>query len=463
MNKKIIKSILMCLSTIVSITGLVGCGNNEYISNSAGERVQVKKIKFLHIWSECNQQFTKIVNDFMAENEDIRIETIVSNYEDVPSYINSQVLSSSVPDVFFYWTNQVSGYAQNDVCLELDAYMDGWSNTFINDGEAWDLAKINGKHYSVPFRSTGDVVVYNKTLFEENNIKEPTTIQEFEDTLAKLRTLTTSPSFSPIALTGITSGTLIQFYTAFQNFSELLLGTYQDPNYQTGLLENTDENRIREGKMLDKLKDWNEKGYFGQCDGKSKDTSIRNFIEGNAAMLLLNNNNLYLLNDLEDVELGFMSIPSPAGVNYSYLNSDFDGFSVYKYSKYPEACIRFLKYLTSKNVCQYFSEETNSIMAVKDIEYKDAQNQAIAYAMRDCGKSIFIKNDVEYSTSNIQSQNVETILNYILGKKGSSGKEVADIIWERYLLAINEAKLQPLSYTIQINANADFSWLDIRV
>lgn len=448
---------VLCLTTVAS------CQEpNEYITDSAGDRVKVKKIKFLHIWPECNKQLIKIVNDFMTDNPDIKIEIVQSDYLNVSSYLNSQVLSSSVPDVFFYWTNQINGYAQNDVCLALDDYMDGWSTTFINNGEAWDLGKVKNKHYSMPFRATAEVVVYNKTLFEENNIAVPTSIESFEDTLASLRKLTNSTKFAPFALTGISGGTLIQLYTAFQNFGELQLESYKDPNYSTGLLMNTEENRTLEGKMLDKIKDWYEKGYFGQADGKTKDTSIRNFMDGDAAMLLLNYNNLDLLAEMnEDIEIGFTNIPSPSGYDYTYLHSDFDGFSVYKYSKYPEACIRFLKYLSSKEVAETFANETNSIMAIDNIEYTTKQNQEVSEVMKDCGKSIFIRNDVQYSTSNISSQNDEDILDYVLGRGKATGKDVADTIWQRYLTAMADANLKPIEYSIELK-NADFSWLDIR-
>lgn len=461
--KKVISIFLILMILVLSSAMLISCQDDSYIDPDTGERVNIKKIKFLHIWSENSTQFTKIVNDFMAENKDIRIETVVSNYEDVPSYLNSQVISSSVPDVFFYWTNQVAGYVKNDVCLPLDEYMSGWSDTFKANGEAWDLAKVGDKHYSVPFRCTAEVLVYNKTLFEENDIAVPTNLQEFENTLASLRKLSSSSSFAPLAVTGISGGSLTGLYTAFQNFSELQLGSYQDPAYSQGLITNSDKNIELEGKMLDKLKDWNSKGYFGQCEGKSKETAVRNFVEGNAAMVILNNNNLYLLNDAEEMELGFMAIPAPDGVDYSYITSDYDGFSVYKYTKYPEACIRFLKYLTSKTVGQYFAEETNSIMAVDGIDYKSERDQAVNYAMRDCGKSLFVKNDIQYSTSNIDTKNSEDVINYILGKnKNATGKDVATGIYNRYKQAIADAGLKTIDPTITYNWNSDFSWLNIK-
>lgn len=451
--------IIMALTSLLMVGGLVGCGGE---ATSHSSRVKKEKIKFLHIWSECSQEMTKIVNDFMSENPNIEVEVIVSDYTNISTYLNNQILSHSLPDVFFYWSNQVGGYVQMDVVEPLNNYMDGWKETFINNGEAWDLSKVGDKYYSVPFRCTGEMIVYNKTLFEEHNITYPTNIQEFEDTLVSLRKITTNPSFSPMCVSGISGGSLVKFYTAFQNFQCLLCESYKDPAYSTGLLEDDDESRTLEGRMLDKLKDWNNKGYFGQADGKTKDTTIRNFLEGNAAMIQLNNNNLYLLNDLEDVELGYGTIPAPRGLDYTYVPSDFDGFSISKESRHKEAAAKFLKYLTSKQVGQYFTEKTDSIMAVDGIEYKNDVQREINVALKDCGKGEFTQNDVQYSTSNINDKNSEAILKYILGKsKYTSGKEVVDFIWNNYLTAITDAGLKPVKRTIP-KLTADFSWLDIR-
>ncbi|MBO4541444.1 MAG: extracellular solute-binding protein [Bacilli bacterium] len=440
------------------LIALASCASGE---GGGGGRNKVQKIKFLHIWSESASQFTKICNDFMSENEDIQIETIVSDYTNVPNYLNSQIMSRSLPDVFFYWSTQVAGYVQAGACLPLDDYMANWADTF-RDVESWDLAKVGGKHYSVPFRCTGEVVVYNKTLFDEQNLVFPTDFQGFEDLLVSLRKISSNPSFSPIALTGINGGTLPAMYTAFQNFGELITHSYEDPNFSKGLLIDSEENRVLEGRMLDKLKDLNSKGYFGQADGKTKDTSIRNFMEGNAAMLLLNNNNLYLLDELEGVELGFASIPAPRGLDYTYVHSDFDGFSIAKQTKYPDACVRFLKYLTSKDVSQYFSDQTDSVMAAGGVEYKNAVTQSVSAAMKDCGKAVFAQNDKEYSTTNIDTKNNEAILNYILGKgRFANGKEVADYVWSNNLTAINDAGLTAVEASVAPQSG-DFSWLDIR-
>lgn len=455
------RSKLLIFSVLLSALATSACSSGGG-SGSQGSRTQKQKIKFLHIWSECSAEMTKICNDFMTLNPDIEIETIVSDYNNISTYLNNQILSHSLPDVFFYWTNQISGYVQMDVCAPLDEYMDGWKETFIKNGESWDLGKVGDKHYSVPFRCTGEMIVYNKTLFDERGLSYPKNIEEFEDLLEDLRNITTSAQFSPMCVSGVSGGSLVKFYTAFQNFNVLQSQTYKDPAYTTGLLENDEEGRTLEGKMLDKLRDWRSKGFFGQADGKTKDTTIRNFLEGNAAMLQLNNNNLYLLDELEGVELGYGTIPAPKGLNYTYVPSDFDGFCVSNDSQHKEAAVKFLKYLTSKDVGQFFTEKNDSIMAVDGIEYKSERQKQINEALKDCGRAEFTQNDVEYSTSNISTKNSEAILNYILGKGTfKTGKEVADYIWNNYVTAMKDSGLKPIPRSVP-RAAADYSWLEIR-
>lgn len=458
--KKIWKLLTVLTLAACFALGTVACGED-----GAG-RGKTKKISFLHIWPEHSAQMTKIVNDFMAENEDIEIEILQSSYEDIGTFLNTQVFSSSLPDVFFYWTNQVAGYAKNDYLLDLTPYLEGWKDGYINDGEAWDLAKFDGKYYSAPFRVTGNIIVYNKTLFENAGITEkdlPQDLQGFETLLSRLRAYSAVDSFAPLCVTGTTTGNMAQLYTAFQSFATLQQETYLDPNYRKGILAMDDAAFTLEGRMIDKLRDWNNKKYFGNAEGKSDATAVQNFVQGNAAMVLMNNNNLYLLDDMEDTEIGFLAIPAPTGLDYTYIYSDFDGFSISKSTRSPEAAVRFLKYLTSNEVQQRFAEETGSIMTSSSVTYADPDQAGMAEVMKDAGNAELAQTELAYSTSNIADENIDFILDYIFGKSSAkaNGKEVSKAIYNNYVIAMRDAGLTPQAYTVTPKP-ADFSWLDIR-
>lgn len=459
------KKVYVFLFIILSILFLWGCGNkdDDYYEDDYGNRVRIKELSFVHIWPEHSSTISKIVNDYMAENKGIRINIQVSSFSDIPQYLNTQLLGGTMPDIYFYWTNQVSGYARNNGALDLTPYLEGWQENFINDGEAWELAKIENKYYSVPFRVTGNVIVYNKTMFDYQGIEEiPTSIQEFEDALVNLRKFSSNQAFSPFAVTGVSGGTLVQLYTAFQNFVGLQQEIYKDPNYKTGLLAPDDSTYSVESMMMDKLKNWNDSKYFGNSDGKSETTAIRNFVEGNAAMVLMNNNNLYLLDDMDDeIEIGFMALPAPKGIDYTFIYSDYDGFSISKNTRYPKEAIDFLKHLTSLEIQQSFANETKSIMTVKDIVYDNIEQTKMAYAMRDAGNSLLSRPDIQYSTSDIDQDNVKMLLDYILGKSKISSLQTAKNIHANYKRAIQDAQLNYINTSITIKEH-DLSWLEIR-
>ena len=463
MKKGFFKRLFTSIMAMTMIFGVTACGESGGSSEGrGGDRTRQKSISWLHIWPEHSAAMTKIANDFMSENPDIKINIQQSTHSDVDDYLNMQVLSGTLPDVFFYWTHQISPYVDYDVVMDLTPYVDGWKETFIDDGTAWDIAKIGGKYYNMPFRSTGYTIVYNKTLLESLEVEIPTTLQEFETVLEKIRKSIQNQSFSPLAATGVAGGTLPQMHTAFNNFVALQSEQYKDPAFKSGLVA-SDSTHIELGaKVLDKLKDWSGKGYFGYAEGKSESTAITNFVQGNAAMVLMNNNNLYLLEDMdEEIEIGFMAIPAPAGIDYTYVFGGFDGFSVAKNTKHPEECIRFLKYLSSLNVQQAFANSEGSIMAVDGVQYSDPDQAAMSIAMKDVGNSLLSQPDIKYSVGSYGDANNSLVLNYILGKSNQTASQVMTAIESNNDKAVKDAGLSRVGRTHPYPTNADYSWLTL--
>jgi raffinose/stachyose/melibiose transport system substrate-binding protein len=405
---------------------------------------------------------TKMANDFMSKNPDIKIDIQQSTHSDVKDYLNMQILSGTLPDVFFYWTNGMSPFVEYEAVMDLTPYTDGWKDTFINDGESWEIANIEGKYYNMPFRATGYTIVYNKTLFESLDVQVPTTVQEFETVLEKIRKSVTNQAFSPLAATGVPGGTLPQLYTAFCNFVALQNEQYKDPAYTSGLLARDDTQLDLSAKVLDKLRDWVGKGYFGYAEGKSERTAITNFVQGNAAMVLMNNNNLYLLEDMdEEIEIGFTSIPAPAGIDYKYVYGGFDGFAIANNTKYPEECVRFLKYLSNVDVQQEFANSEFSIMAVDGVQYSDPDQIAMSIAMRDVGNAKLAQPDIKYSVGSYGDENSSLALNFLLGKSNKTAAQVIATIDSNNTKAVKDAGLNRVARTHPYPADADYSWLTL--
>lgn len=458
--KNIFKRVAFFLLSIVLIFALTACGGG---GEDGPGRTKVKTIKFLHIWKEHSAAFTKIVNDFEAQNEDIKVEVSISDYSNIQTVLNSQIISQSLPDVFFYWTNQIQGYIDADALADLSSYTEGWMDTYVDNGApSWGLAKRGDAYYSVPLRQSGNVIVYNKTLFAEKNLTVPTTYQEFEDLLATVRTFSTNTNYSPIAVSGTNGGYLIDFYYMLNNFHALAQESYNDPNFKSALIDDSDAKSLEyNAKMLDKIADLYAKGYFGNAEGRSDETSVRNFKEGNAAMVYMNYNNIDLLGDVE-FEYGYFSVPGPAGLGYNYLRSDYDGFCVAKTSKNKDAAVRFLKYLTSKDVMEYFANATNSIVPVKGVEYTDPVNNELANVLNNSGSALLIQNEIRYSTGGIQNSVVEAVYDIIYGNAKITSLETAQKISGWYEDCVKEAGLKRFAPYKAIDETKDYSWLEIR-
>jgi len=438
-------------------------GSSEPGPSASSERKRHKKISFLHIWPEHSDTLQEIVNDFMAENPEITVEVQQSTHSDIDTYLQMQALSQSYPDVFFYWTHQMSNIIDLDCALPLNNYADGWKDTFINKGEAWDLAKFDGNYTNVPFRSTGYIIVYNKTLFNELKLSVPKTIEEFETVLATLRNYSKQLSFSPLALSGVTSSTLPQLHTAFESFVNLQSEVYKDPHYSSGTIRSNAQQNGWMGKVLEKLKDWNNKYYFGYCEGKREATCISDFVNLNAAMVLMNNNNLDLLNDLpKDIDIGLFAIPAPAALNgYTYVFGGFDGFCVSKYTKNPEESIKFLKYLTSYDVQTRFGNEALSVMAVDGIKYESEKLNMMKEALRDVGNPLLKQNDVQYSVGTLGENINSMYLNFILGKSTKTGEQLVTEIAATLDKAIEDEGVTLYDRVQPVPSSFNISWLDI--
>ena len=448
-----IVSIIICLSLIFCVTG---CGKKD---DKQPDREKEKTIKFLHIWPEHSKVITKITNDFMAENKDVRVQILTSDYSNIGTTINTQILSQNLPDIFFYWAYGAQGYANNKVVLDLTPYLSGWKESFINNGDiSWGSAKVGDGYYAMPWRQTANIMIYNKDMFEQEGWTIPTTYQEFEELLIKIRAYNTSARFSPIATSTVNGGNMLQFYYMLMNFSTLMQETYKDANYKNGLRKASITENEYSAKMLDKIKSFYDKGYLGE-EGKSVETAVRNFMDGNSAMLYQNFNNVDVIGEVE-FEWDYFAIPAPKGVDYRYIYDSYDSLYVAKTSKNVEACIRFLKYLSRSDVMEYFANQTNSIVPVS-VTYEKEKNNSLSRILSTMGSPLLLQEDIKYSTGSIQDSLVEMYSKYIFGHSKMTSLEIVNKVDGLYENCIKDAGLQRVDSQKAFNTTLDYSWLKV--
>ena len=343
-----------------------------------------------------------------------------------------------MPDVFSYWSHQM-----REILIEGEDFMAAdLTEQFMNDEafmsrfkneRAWELGKIGEGHYNVPFRATGFVIYYNKTVFNEYGWAQPESLEEFEQLLSDI--LAADLGVTPLKTYG-TNGTFMFMWKALFAYYDVLSGMSSDENYLTGRISQDETDWNAYAAAMDKLRLWNSKGVFGDAVlAGGEDASEKLFIDGECLMAMLNNNLLNEITEQAEFEVGVMTLPAPKIFNsldgydstYGYSYGGYDGFCISSSSTKKSAAKKFVEYLLSDEAQQIFSDSTLSIMANKNVTYANEVQQEMVETMTFTALYDYVP---DYNTTSSYNSIGDKISYYSSGS--NSHGTGAEIMEERY-------------------------------
>ena len=174
---------------------------------------------------------------------------------DLDKQLRVAMLSGTGPDVVFTaGPSYVAAMAQAGQLLPLDDYAKkyGWNDNLLP--LFLDLGKYNGKLYALAKTYETLGLFYNKTLFDTNGWKAPTTIAEFEALADEMKAKGLTPFGAGNA----------DWRPANEHYVSIILNSVAGPEnvYKalTGAIPWTDPAFVA---AIDKLAEWWDKGYFG--------------------------------------------------------------------------------------------------------------------------------------------------------------------------------------------------------
>lgn len=231
-----------------------------------------------------------------------------------------------------------------------------WGDKFPE--ELVDLVSKDGDIYSVPVNiHRGNVIFYNKKVFEENGIEEPESFEDFFAASEKLK----EAGVTPLALGDKNT------WPATQIFENVLLGVLGSDDYKK-LFEGDiswDDERVVEaaekfGKMLDNInedhaaRNWQDSGQL--------------VANGDAAMLNMGDwAKGYFVNDLDmktNEDFGYFTFPGTSG-EFQVIT---DTFGLPKGVENPDDVKKFLTFLGSPEAQDVFNPLKGSIPARVDAD-----------------------------------------------------------------------------------------------
>ena len=295
------------------------------------------------LWPESDSTQVDVMENYiqpaLAENfPDVEFEYITMSSSSSDTPIKTMSASGDLPDIYFTAGGDIDAILGAGDALDLSEYVekDGWVEANYNDpdllynGDAIYFLTAGQNAYYSP------VFYYNKALFEENGVEEPTNMDEFVAACQK---------FVDAGITPITTAQWTSSYSLIDGIlSSAAPEAFKDLNARK--CDWTDD-RIKEAlSYFDELK---KMGAFAP-DTVNKDdaTAYSEFQAGDTAMLLTYS---WFNGDLVEDKLGFeagtFSFPN-TGDDYIQLifeprKGNGGGYTVNANSENPELLAEIMK------------------------------------------------------------------------------------------------------------------------
>jgi len=200
------KKVLALILALTLAFTLAGCGTTND-ANPEGVTLQ-----FWHAMSGPNgEALDYLVAKFNEENEyDITIEaTYQGGYTDLHQKIVAALTAGETPHIAQAYGNNIAVYMDSDAIVQLDSYIDDRTygiddfNDIIEGYRTENSSYQDGHFYSLPFNKSTEVLYYNKTFFEANNLEVPTTWEELETVSKAITAITGKPAFGYDSLSNL--------------------------------------------------------------------------------------------------------------------------------------------------------------------------------------------------------------------------------------------------------------------
>ena len=278
------------------------------------------------------------MDEFEAANEGITIDLQQAPLDSMRSVLQTQLRSGEGPDVFRWGSGPSFGGALAEAGLLMDlteAYEDnGW--------EVYEFAKeqvtVDGKVYGIPGEMETIGVFYNKEVFDNLGLDEPTTLAELDAAAAAAK----DAGFVPFAVSdqeGWQGGHLLSMALSSRIGSErvnaLIAGeeSWTSPDVVAALQQ---------------WADWQSAGYLTEFPTSiNYDSGTALFLSGEAAMIP---NGSWFVDAIvvdADFEAGYIPFPTEDGPGI-FTGGLGSGPFVSAQTEHPEEAIAFLDFLASE-------------------------------------------------------------------------------------------------------------------
>ena len=407
----------------LSLGLMTACGKaptktNEEIVTEIKDPVE---ITFWHSMNgEQEKALQKLTKEFTDKNTHIKITLQnQSSYPDLQQKITATLASpKDLPTITQAYPDWMLNAVQDNLLVDLGAYINNDKLKFDNYDDILpsfrESSKIDGKIYGMPFNKSTEVIWYNKTLFNELNLKPPTNYEELTKVAKEIK--------DKKGIVGAGFDSLNTYYTTFLKKEGVVFDSKFDP---------TSEASVKAvNYYLDGIKD----GYF-RIAGTDKYLSGPFGNETIAMYIGSNAGETFVKQGVGDkFEVGAAPYPSKPSLQ--------QGTDVYMFSSAtPEqrtAAYEYLKFMTTTESQITWAKETGYIpvrkSAIDSDQYKNS-GSLIAPILAEATSDLYTNPILSGADSAFRESGtvLESILaapNTDVNKKLEDFKNSLNSIWE---------------------------------
>ena len=323
------KIALVCMAALTGTMLITACGSNETGKNVTASDGKAK-VRFA-TWDVADdldaQQ--KLVDKFNEEHDDIEV-TLEAYGSDYDTKISAGMGSGDTPDVMYMWN--YPAYA--DGLEPLDEYIESEGNDFKENiySTLWNYNSLDGTTYGMPVGFTTHALYFNKDLFEEAGVEEPTDDWTWEDLKSAAKKIEEKTGQKGFAFQMKPDPYDFEMYlwsngTSYCDTEGMMAGNIDSDNSQ---------------EVFQMFQDMEKDGYAIATEKNGTDE----FRAGTVAMYVYGS---WAINTLDNdgMNYGIVKIPTFDGqTSVSILSSS--GLSISKDSKNKDAAWEFVKYWTGE-------------------------------------------------------------------------------------------------------------------
>ncbi|MFA5832907.1 MAG: sugar ABC transporter substrate-binding protein [Bacteroidota bacterium] len=164
------------MKQIIMIISVVAIGLFLYVQFTGENKEKEKQpLRFVSLaWQEAAIATNKsIVNEWNSTHPDQPVEYIQGTWNSAHDYLVTAFETGDVPDIFHYESSVIIDYAMRGYLTDLSPFISAEMKSDILDVAWGTVTRPNGEVSGIPFLIESLVVLYNKSLFEQEGIIPP--------------------------------------------------------------------------------------------------------------------------------------------------------------------------------------------------------------------------------------------------------------------------------------------------